>query len=175
MTSFERLRLYHAGLAILAISAYLAEDLKDIHAWLGYAVGALLLARLVSLALPHVLPRAAWVISKGDHQPERGFQNPLISKAFIAGVMACLVITVSTGVVMRQSDTIQMTDLGFVQSAHADDDGHKKKKKNKSPTQKLLKGVHELSANGMLGLVGLHVGYLLLFRRKFATRMIFIA
>ena len=174
MTSFERLRLYHTSLVILAISTYLLEDLKDIHAWLGYAVGALLLMRGVTLIIPPFLPRAAWLISKSDNQPERGVQNPIISKAFIAGIMACLVVTVSTGVVMRQSAGVQTVDLSFVQSALADDDEHKTKKK-KTAAQKLLKGIHELSANGMLGLVGLHVAYLLLFRRKFATRMIFIA
>lgn len=170
MNSFSRLRVYHSALAILAISTYLLEDLKDIHAWFGYAVTALLAFRLFSLAIPKLFPRAAWVISKGDNQPERGLQNPIISKAFIFGIMACLTVTVSTGIVMRQTATVKLSDVSFIQSAYADEKG----KKATSPTKKLLKGIHELSANGMLALVGLHVGYLLLFRRKFATRMIFI-
>lgn len=128
--------------------------------------------RLASLAIPSFLLRAAWLVSKADNQPDRGVQNPIISKAFIAGIMACLVVTVSTGVIIRQTETQIVTDLSFIASAYADDDRHKKK--NKSPTRQLLKGIHEVSANGMLALVGLHVGYLLLFRRTFATRMIFI-
>lgn len=172
MTSFTRLRAYHTALAILAISTYLLEDFKDVHAWFGYTIGVLLLLRLASLAIPSFLPRAAWLVSKADNQPDRGVQNPIISKAFIAGIMACLVVTVSTGVIMRQTETKTVADLNFITSAYADDDGHNKK--NKNPGRKLLKGIHEVSANGMLALVGLHVGYLLLFRRKFATRMIFI-
>lgn len=172
MTSFTRLRAYHTALAILAISTYLLEDFKDVHAWFGYTIGVLLLLRLASLAIPSFLPRAAWLVSKADNQPDRGVQNPIISKAFIAGVMACLVVTVSTGVIMRQTETKTVADLNFITSAYADDDGHNKK--NKNPGRKLLKGIHEVSANGMLALVGLHVGYLLLFRRKFATRIIFI-
>ncbi len=170
MTSFSRLRAYHAALAILAISTYLLEDFKDVHAWFGYCVASLLVLRLVSLAIPPLFPRAAWLLSRSDNQPERGLQNPIISKAFIAGIMACLVVTVSTGIVMRQTEQAKIADFSLNSSAYADT--HEKKKK--SPGRKILKGIHELSANAMLGLVGLHVGYLLLFRRRFAFRMVFI-
>lgn len=106
MNSFARLRVYHAALAILAISTYLLDDLKDIHARFGYAVGTLLLLRVLTLAIPKLLSRAALVMTKSDCQPERGLQNPIISKAFIVGIMACLIVTIVTGITMRQTESV---------------------------------------------------------------------
>jgi hypothetical protein len=35
MSVFSRLRLYHAAVALLAVAAYLTEDVERLHVWIG--------------------------------------------------------------------------------------------------------------------------------------------
>jgi hypothetical protein len=42
MNIMQRIRIYHATLAILAILAYLTGELGLVHAWLGYGVAIVL-------------------------------------------------------------------------------------------------------------------------------------
>ncbi len=52
MSVFHKIRLYHAALAILVIAAYFTGDeLEGLHNWLGYAVAAVILMRVLWAAV----------------------------------------------------------------------------------------------------------------------------
>jgi 3-ketosteroid 9alpha-monooxygenase subunit B len=170
MSVFTRLRYYHLAIGAFALAAYLSEDLTGLHRSIGYCLAGLLAARILLFAGGlKILPQPAWHLRKSDHQPKHGLANPIISKSFIAGIMLSLALTITTGILLDQSRTND-TMLTFISTAQADDHGRSKKPKG----NKVLKGIHESSANSMLILVGLHVAYLLLMRRDYALRMIFI-
>ena len=47
MNIMNRVRLYHALLAILAIAAYLTGEIDPVHAWLGYGASGVIVLRLL--------------------------------------------------------------------------------------------------------------------------------
>jgi cytochrome b len=66
--------------------------------------------------------------------------------------------------------------ISFSISSEAQADGLKKEaKSDRRKGSKVLKEIHEATANGVFILVGLHVVYLVLMNRHDAIRMIFIA
>ncbi len=168
MSIFARLRAFHTVLGALTLAAYLSEDWNSLHIWLGYGVGLIITLRILSLPASRFLPRPAWLFQQQDNQPSQGLRNPIISKAFIVAIMVSLSFTVMTGLLLDESRP-NIETASFIASTYADNDSGKKKQK----PNKMIKGVHEFSANTMLAFVGLHVAYLLIFRRKYALRMIF--
>jgi len=171
MSVFMRLRLYHLAIGLLALVAYLSEDFDQLHRWIGYVLAAILALRVSLVVIgTKFLPPPAWLLRKADHQPKLGLANPVISKSFIAGIMLSLICTFTTGIMIDQTRSNAAQSGIMISSAWADDHGKSKRPKG----NKLLKGVHEFSANSMLALVGLHVAYLLLMRRNYALRMIFV-
>jgi len=171
MSVFTRLRAYHLAIGILALAAYLSEDVTALHRVIGYMVASFLALRILLVILRiKILPAPAWLLRRSDHQPKLGFTNPIISKGFIAGIMLTLMMTVASGVLLDESRSAATQTGFFINAAQADDDRKAKRPRG----NKVLKEIHEFSANSMLALVGLHVAYLLALRRDHALRMIFV-
>lgn len=47
MAVLNRIRIFHAFLALTVLAAYFSAEMGLIHAWLGYGVAALILFRLI--------------------------------------------------------------------------------------------------------------------------------
>lgn len=168
MKPFSRFRLYHWLLAIAFGAAYLTGDDAELaHVWLGYGLIALLAVRLVlaiarSRGFPALLPPAAQWKKPG---------NALAGKLLTVGLVLGFVSTLTIGVTMIDNRAALSEGLSTViPAAQADDDGDY----GDEGSSGLLKDadeVHEWLANATLTLVGLHLLWLLLYRRRQAWAM----
>jgi cytochrome b len=173
MSIMHRIRIYHVVLAVLAILAYLTGDDNTIHAWLGYAVATVVVFRLLWAlsGTPHVGLMRFYPKFEGLNL-SNAFTHPAITKTFMLGIAVSLLSITSTGILMDQGKSIGFANAQLVAPAFADDDDHGKKEK--SFLNEALEEVHEFFGNLLLIFVGLHVSYLLLFKRPLAKFMLFV-
>jgi len=179
MTTIHHIRIYHAILAILAIASYVTKEFGVIHSWLGYSVTGVIIIRVI------------WAFT-GDQQVSLNrfnpsfvginfanfFTHPLISKILMLLFAISLIVVCSTGLIMDKGRAIGFVDLKISANAFASqdrDDNNKNRLENKGDNdENLLSETHELFANLMLLIVGIHVTYLILFKRYMAKFMLFI-
>jgi cytochrome b len=176
----HQIRIYHVTLAVLATLAYLTGDDDGIHAWLGYAVALVVVLRLLWALTgnPHVGLMRFYPQFEGLNL-SNAFTHPAITKTFMLGIAVSLLSVTSTGILMDQGKTIGLANAELVAAAYADDDDHHHKKHGKdhhkeSFYEEALEEVHEFFGNLLLIFVGLHVSYLLLFKRPLAKFMLFM-
>ncbi|MBU1287520.1 MAG: cytochrome b/b6 domain-containing protein, partial [Alphaproteobacteria bacterium] len=181
MNVMSRVRLYHATLAILAILAYLTGEVFPAHAWLGYGVAFVIAARLAwaiggerQFGLTRFYPDFSGLKLKG------AATHPAISRTLMLGIALTLVTATGTGIVMDGGRSLpslsaDMTAApavagGRTESIRARDHDEGEREGDEGP----LSEVHELSADLLLLFVGLHVAYLILFKRPLAKFMLFL-
>ncbi len=170
MTTLARLRLFHAALAILAVAGYATGEAGIIHSWLGYGVAVLITLRLAWAAAGEAQLGLAKFYPHFDGLTFGNIAtHPAISRSLLGGIALCLVGVTVTGIWMDKG-----RDLGW-RSAHAgitraavDDDDHQE------GGEEVLEESHEAFANALAVFVGLHVLYLLSFKRPLALFMLFI-
>ncbi|WP_417777952.1 2Fe-2S iron-sulfur cluster-binding protein [Stutzerimonas xanthomarina] len=158
MAAFNRFRLFHWLLAGFFLGVYLSgDDAELLHIWLGYGLVILLVWRLLIVPLrlrgfPALLP------PKGQRR-KPGLSA--IGKWLTAGALASFALASLVGLGMVDNGDVLAALPGVgpaVFGAASDIDfvgwmGDAEE-------------VHELLANLGLWLIGLHIGYVLLFRRK---------
>lgn len=175
----HQIRIYHVTLAVLATLAYLTGDDDGIHAWLGYGVAAVVIFRLLWALTgnPHVGLMRFYPKFEGLNL-SNAFTHPAITKTIMLGIAVSLLSVTTTGILMDQGKTIGLANTELVASAYADDDDHHHKdhhdEHHESFYDEALEEVHEFFGNLLLIFVGLHVSYLLLFKRPLAKFMLFI-
>ncbi len=164
MAAFNRFRLFHWLLAGFFLGVYLSgDDAELLHIWLGYGLLALLVWRLLFVPLrlrgfPELLP------AKGQRS-KPGLSA--IGKWLTVGALASFALAsliglgmVDNGDVLAALPGVQpdlfgvASDIDFVGWLGDAED------------------VHEFFANLALWLIGLHVGYVLLLRRKMVWPML---
>lgn len=191
MPALSRLRLHHLLLGIAAIAAYLlGEEDNGLHRLLGYTVAGLLIIRLL-LALANVQPfgwrRLVPRLSAGPGQ--QGMRHPIISRLMTLAILVTVAGAATTGVMMDRGATLatvaagQMPvgeEEGEARGGHDDRGEHEDRRGGEGEEhgeehgeEGVLGELHELFANLMLPLVGIHILYLLLFRRSMALFMLF--
>lgn len=170
MSMMHRIRAYHAILAALVVLSYLSGEMGLIHAWLGYAVAALVAFRLFlgltglpQLGLMRFYPQFDG-LKLGN-----AATHPAISRTLLCGIAACLIGTTIMGIAMDRGRAIALAETQIVASAWADDD----KRGGKEEDGGLLGAAHEVLANWLMLAVLLHVSYLLLFKWPLARFMIY--
>jgi cytochrome b len=187
MNIMNRVRLYHALLALLAIAAYLTGEINPAHAWLGYGVSAVIVLRLLwalggarQVGLMRFYPNFEGLQLKG------ALTHPAISRVLMLGIALSLLTVTGTGIVMDQGRTIGLSparaelvaDAGPQPAAPRavyrgeDDEGEDEDEEEGEGGP--LGEIHELAANLLLLFVGMHVAYLLLFKRPLAKFMLFL-
>lgn len=174
MSIMHRIRIYHAVLAVLAILAYLTGDDDGIHAWLGYAVAAVVVFRLLWALSgnPHVGLMRFYPKFEGLNL-SNAFTHPAITKTFMLGIAVSLLSVTATGILMDQGKSIGLANTQLIAPAFTDDDDHDHDKKKEGFMDEALEETHEFFGNLLLIFVGLHVSYLLLFKRPLAKFMLF--
>ena len=169
----RQIRFYHITLAVLAMLAYLTGDVFDgLHAWLGYLVAAIVVFRLLWALTgnPHVGLMRFYPNFEGLNL-SNAFTHPAISKSLMLGIAVSLLSVTLTGILMDQGKTIGISSAELIAPAYADDDHGKY---NDSFFGEVLEEVHEFFGSLLLIFVGLHVGYLLIFKRPLAKFMLFM-
>lgn len=188
MRTMKKLRLWHALIAIVAVAAYLSEDLRPVHQWLGYGVVALIVIRLLmalfgagALGLQRFYPHF--------HDMRLGTlaTHPAISRVLLLGIGLSLLGVTATGVMMDQGRTLQAAMVGNSGASQAqgpdrehdtqnarrsfEDDDHEEEHDKRG---EFLEEIHELFANLLIAIVGLHVSYLVVFKWPLARFMLFL-
>ncbi|MEQ9434744.1 cytochrome b/b6 domain-containing protein [Hyphomonas sp.] len=180
----SRVRLYHATLASLAILAYLTGEIFPAHAWLGYGVAFVIAARLAwaiggerQFGLTRFYPDFSGLKLKG------AATHPAISRTLMLGIALTLVTATGTGIVMDGGRSLPSLSANLaaapaiageqteaIRARDHDDDHEREREGDEGP----LSEVHELSANLLVLFVGLHVAYLIVFKRPLAKFMLFL-
>jgi cytochrome b len=177
MNIMHRIRIYHATLATLAILAYLTGELGMVHAWLGYGVALVIALRLFwALSGERMVGLMRFYPSFEGLKMDNLFTHPAISKTLMLGIALSLLTTTGTGIAMDKGKAIGLTNTMLVTSAYADDDEREIGDAGEGEKgESLFAEAHELFANLMLLFVGMHVSYLVLFKRPLAKFMVFVA
>jgi cytochrome b len=185
MKVFRKLRLYHALLAFSALAAYATGGPVIVHSWIGYAVTSIIVFRLTWGVLgPSQLRIGRFLPDLESLVRIRMADDPAIARVLLGGVVASLLLVTATGIALDQLNSrnpatearavpVPRADLGaratsvkyVAASARASEDNDE--------NEGWLVELHEFSANLMLLFVGLHVPYMVLFRRPLAGYMLF--
>jgi cytochrome b len=172
MNIMQRIRIYHATLAILAILAYLTGDFGVFHAWLGYSVTIVIVLRLLwALSSERQVGLMRFYPSFEGLKFDNAFTHPSISKSLMLGIAVSLIIATGTGIALDKGKSIGLANAEIVGSAYADDNT---KKENEGFLYEALEESHEFFANLMLLFVGMHVTYIVLFKFPLAKFMLFV-
>lgn len=174
MNIMNRIRLYHASLAMLAIFAYITGELGIIHAWLGYGVALVISLRLLwALSGERQVGLMRFYPSFEGLNTSNIFTHPAISKSLMLGIAICLITVTLTGITMDQGKSIGLNGATVVSVAQADDSEDGMSEGGESE-EGFITEAHELFANLLLLFVGMHVAYLFVFKRPLAKFMLFI-
>ena len=172
MNIMQRIRIYHATLAILAILAYLTGEFGLVHAWLGYGVAIVIALRLLwALSGERQVGLMRFYPSFEGLKFDNSFTHPSISKSLMLGIALSLILATGTGIAIDKGKSIGLANVQTVSAAYADDD------ENKGGGEKeegFLGESHELFANLLLLFVGMHVTYIVLFKFPLAKFMLFV-
>jgi cytochrome b len=175
MHIMKRIRLYHAILVILSILAYLTGEVGLIHVWIGYGLAAAIAFRLLwGLSRERQVSLMRFYPSFKGLGVKNIFIHPFISKILILGILLSLIAVTFTGITMDKSKSIGLASVEMVSTANADDDREEQEERSENDEKGLMTEAHELSANLLLLFVGMHVTYLLLFKRPLSKFMLFI-
>ena len=182
MSVMHRLRVYHALLASLAVAAYASGDLEPAHNWIGYAVALIIVARLMWAAtgVPQ-LGLARFYPKFGGLKLGTAMTHPAISRALLLGIAACLIGATATGVAIDRGRALGIAGARYEltaaspANARAEPTKHAAREEHgEGDDEGSMSEAHEFFANLLVAFVGLHVGYLLLFKRPLARFMLFI-
>lgn len=162
MEIIKSLRAYHLALAVLALAAYFSDDLRRVHAYIGYAVGLIILFRLAwSLKPEPLLKLSRFIPSFKNIDGKNILRHPATGKVILLILTISLLGTVATGVALDKGRA-----LGIGESRGE----HRKFQREKSFT----KEAHELFANTFIVFVVLHGVHLFAYRRRMAKFMLYL-
>ena len=183
MSVMNRVRLYPATLAILALLAYLTGEIEPIHAWLGYGVVAIIVLRLLwavggerQAGLMRFYPKF------DDLELNKAATHPAISRVLMLGIALSLLTIVGTGIAMDQGRALGLNTPGAERAGisverteghgerHDEEWEHGEEREEDGP----LSEFHETAVYFLLLFVALHVLYLLAFKRPLAKFMLFL-
>ncbi len=173
MTLMQKVRTYHATLAVLTVLAYLTGDFGLVHDWLGYGVAAIIGFRLLwALFNPRQLGLNRFYPEFDGLRFDNAYRHPAVSKALILGIAVTLIGATVSGIAMDGGRALGLAGITVVAPALADDDGWQRGSENDDGNE-FLEEIHESLSNLLIFFVILHAGYLLLFKRPLALFMLY--
>jgi cytochrome b len=176
MTVLNRLRVYHAILALLSLLAYISGEWGLVHAYLGYGVSLVILVRLIwALSGAGEFGLSRFYPEFKGLNIETGFTHPSISKVLLLGIGFSLLAATMTGIAMDRGKALGVSSyLESVSTAFTNGD-EAEGREIENDENEILEEIHEFFANLLVLFVVLHVSYLLIFKRSLAKFMLFIS
>lgn len=184
VTMMQRLRLYHAVLAMSTILAYLSGEMGLVHAWFGYGVAAIILFRLGwALSGARLLGLQRFYPVFTGLKLGNIFTHPAISRTLLLGIALSLIGVTATGIAIDRGRAFgqglvnNAAVVVAVTNAHADeseDESGGQGEDEDGENESSLGELHETLANLLLIFVATHVAYLLTFKRPLALFMLFL-
>lgn len=174
MQLFNRFRLVHWLIAGFFIAAFVTgEDAGLGHIWLGYGLIAAVVIRL----LCGVFKVKGFVPLLPKLRQWQAPSQTLVSRVLVIALLIGIGGASVTGVMMvDNSKSLNLAGASPLQvlapSAHADDDDEHEGGGIIGGSNEWLEEVHEVFANGALLIVAFHVGYVWMFRRRMAWRLL---
>lgn len=160
MPPMQKIRAYHAALAVLTLLAWLTGDFGYVHNWLGYVVAAIVAVRLFwALVDPRQLGLNRFYPQFDRLRMDNALRHPAISRVLILGIALTLLGATATGVLLDGGRTI---GLPMKIAGPPSGDLHE-----------FLEELHESLSNLLILFVVLHAGYLFAFKRPLARFMLF--
>ena len=192
-------RIYHLLLAIgVAVAYFTAEELGLVHAWTGYAVGLLVVLRLVlGLAGRQGFRFARLNPTSGAPAGQGGLRHPSIGNALTLALILCIAGVDGTGSAMDRGGTLVGKSIRADDGEHegggeaGEDDEHEEEaallpaliippamaedgEEGGEEEEGPLAEVHETLGNAILPLALLHIAWLLAFRFAMARFVLFL-
>jgi cytochrome b len=190
----QRLRLYHALLAVLVVLAFVSGEAGLVHAWLGYGVAAMIALRLVlALSGQPQLGLSRFYPQFHSMRLNTALTHPAISRTLLVAIAVCTIVAVGTGVAMDGGRALGLvaknsppatseparpearpaTSRGE-EAGEANEEGGERGEASDGQADGPMGEAHEFFANLLIALVVAHVSYLLLFKRPLARFMLFL-
>lgn len=170
MPKNHHFRILHWLIALSFTVAYLSgDDAGAMHLWFGYALAALVGLRILFAlsrrrGFPSLLPRRAAALSPSA---------PLVGRLLMSSVLIGSMLAIASGIAMvDNTKAVGLAISPVITTAQADDDGDDGEIENSFAHHGLgqdagpLRSLHEFAASGTLLLVGLHLVWLLMYRRQ---------
>lgn len=175
MQLFNRFRLVHWLIASFFIAAFVTgEDAGQGHVWLGYGLIAAVLIRLLCA----LLKIKGFVPLLPQLRQWQARSKTLLSRILVIALLIGISGASVTGLMMvDNSKNLNLTGTSPLQmmaaSAQADnDDDDHEGHANIAGNNERLEEVHEVFANGTLLIAMFHIGYVWMFRRRMAWRLL---
>lgn len=193
----KKFRVFHLLLALTVTAAYFtAEAFGLVHAWVGYAVAALVVLRLAlgmararGFEFRRLVPSLA-----APPRGQTGIRHPAIGRALTLALFLAMAGTATTGVMMDRGGTlvgqsIRVHDGERHRGGNADDEREasagalslvvppanaREEGEGGKRGESALGEIHETLGNLVLPLVLAHLLYLLVFRLDLARFMLFV-
>ena len=196
MSAMHKLRLFHLALAAAAAAAFMTGKwLGGPHRLIGYAVAAVLIVRLLAALMGKgALGWRSWVPRLQAPASQSGWRHPAISRALTLALLASIGGAATTGILMDGGRAL--ANPAGALDHHGEDDEHEGRGDDGEEEDEdgrafirsggeaehegegeeeegALGELHELFANLLLPLAGIHILYVLLSRTRMATFMLF--
>jgi cytochrome b len=112
MSLMHKIRTYHAALAVLTLLAYFTGDFGALHDWLGYAVGMIIVLRLLwapfhpkQLGLNRFYPQFEGI------EWGTALTHPAVNKALILAVAVSVILATVSGLLTLGTDGEAFEDI----------------------------------------------------------------
>ena len=172
MAVLNRIRIFHAFLALTVLAAYFSAEMGLIHAWLGYGVAALILFRLIwALSGAPQLGLERFYPSFKDMHLKGFMTHPAISRTLLAGIALSVIGATGTGLLMDNGRALQPTSLSSFSFSGESEEREGAEREDEAG--EVYEEAYELLANLAIAFVIMHVLYLLSFKRPLARFMLF--
>ena len=169
MNLFNRFRLFHGLFVLVFLAVYFSGDDGDLlHIGLGYGLVALVTIRLLLAFIRVKGFPALWPAFRS------GAVAITVSRVLVIALFLSASATLTTGLIMVDHARV----LGFaatqvIAPAYADDEEWEGFGGSALGfSSHAVEEAHEIAANTTLVIAALHIGFLLVFRRRFALSMI---
>lgn len=173
--SMKLFRLHHLLFGVAVIAAWLTSESTGVpHAWIGYAVAALLLLRLL-LAAAHKSGFELRRLLPSFSKPpvgQTGLRHPAIMRSLILILFVAIATTAGTGIAMDKGGTLIGQSIRL-EGAHEEHEGPGAREESGEHEESALAEVHETVGNLLLPLVAIHIVYMLILRRDLALYLLF--